>query len=357
MGSKLRPLYDALYMGIDTWVVAYQDNRSGRKRARKIPKHPDFDAQYRSRVLPYWKRFGVVPKKFWFRIYAQNRETVDPRFIPDDLWYRRIVPHFNHLLFAQAYQDKCLNNVFVPTIAHPPTVVKCVSGVLYDDALNLLTPDEAAARVMQTGRFIIKPSVGSGRGNGIRFLNGAELSRDDVLRLFREYGKNFLIQEKLRQHPAVAALHEQSLNTLRVITFLFENEVHILSAVLRVGAGDSELDNVSKGGFACKVLPDGQLDEYAVNRKAEWVRVHPDGTPFGQVRIPNYESLLQTVKDAASRLGHFRIIGWDIAIGEAGEPVYIEYNLIPGQNQKTWGPTFGDLTDRVLQEVFQKKGE
>ena len=37
------------------------------------------------------------------------------------------------------------------------------------------------------------------------------------------------------------------------------------------------------------------------------------------------------------------------------EPVFIEYNVCPGSNQITCGPTFGDLTERVLEEVFVKK--
>ena len=47
-----------------------------------------------------------------------------------------------------------------------------------------------------------------------------------------------------------------------------------------------------------------------------------------------------------------RIVGWDIAVDEEGDPVFIEFNCNPGQNQMTYGPTFGDYTDEVLEEVF-----
>lgn len=50
-----------------------------------------------------------------------------------------------------------------------------------------------------------------------------------------------------------------------------------------------------------------------------------------------------------------RLVSWDLAINEAGHPVFIECNL-------TWtgtvslqipnGPLLGDLTDDVLKEVF-----
>lgn len=354
MSSKLRPLYDKLYMGLDTWLLGFNDNKKGRKRAKGIEKIEHFDRDYRQVVLPYWKQFGVKPKKYWFRIFSQNQEQVDPRYIPNDIWFRKVVPHFNHLLFAQAFQDKCLNNLFVPDIAHPETVVKNVSGVFYDDSLHPLTKEEAIQRCLRADRFIVKPSVGSGQGNNIQFHNGYDLDENAVIDIFHHYKKNFLIQQKVKQHEVLSSLCAKSLNTLRIVTFLYENEVRILSVILRFGSGDSEVDNVSKGGYACKVNLDGSLDKYAVNRKAEWITELPNGTVFEEVVIPNFDGIIQKVKTASEKLGHFKILGWDIAVGEDAEPLFIEYNVIPDQNQKTWGPTFGEDTEKILKEIYQK---
>ncbi|MCR5635811.1 MAG: hypothetical protein K6F76_01325 [Clostridiales bacterium] len=355
MSSKLRPLYDKLYMSIDTWVVGFRSNKKGKKRAKYISRAEDFNKEYRTQVLPFWKKYGVKPKKYWFVIFSQNHEHVDARYIPNDIWFKKIIPHFNHLLFAQAFQDKCMNNVFVPDMAHPKTVVKNINGIFYDDDLHVITKENAIERCMDSGRFIIKPSVGSGQGDDIRFYNGFELSENDAVNIFNNYKKNFLIQEKATQHKVLSSLNENSLNTLRIVTFLYKNEVRILSVVLRMGAGESEIDNVSKGGFACKVNFDGRLDKYAVNRKGEWVTEHPNGTVFEDIVIPNYDKIIESVKNAAEKLGHFCILGWDIAVGENAEPIFIEYNVIPDQNQKTWGPTFGDKTEEILDEVYAKE--
>ena len=44
------------------------------------------------------------------------------------------------------------------------------------------------------------------------------------------------------------------------------------------------------------------------------------------------------------------------AVGEDGTPVMIEFNIKPGQNQIGGKePSFGDLTDEVLEEVFIRK--
>ena len=38
---------------------------------------------------------------------------------------------------------------------------------------------------------------------------------------------------------------------------------------------------------------------------------------------------------------------------KTGDPVLIEFNVhVPGQNQEICGPTFADLTEEVLAEVF-----
>ncbi len=353
MSSKLRPLYDRIYMGIDTCLLAFEANNDGRARAKKLKKNPSLDKEYRSVVLPYWKAFGIKPKKHWFRIYCDRAEHIAPEYIPDDIWFHKIIPHFNTLLFAQALQDKNQHGLLVPGVKRPKTIVKNIAGVFYDDDYTLLTEDEAVSRCLNAGRFLVKPAVGSGKGHDIRFYNGSDLDAAAVKALFAKYGnRNFMIQEKMKQHKEMARLHEKSLNTIRIVTFLYKNEVHILSMILRVGSGGSEIDNVSQGGYACKVNMDGSLDPLAVNRRGQWVDRHSDGTVFAEVKIPCFDKLIHTVKDAAAKIAHFKILGWDFAIDEEGDPVFIEYNVIPGQNQKTWGPTFGSMSKEVLNDVF-----
>ena len=59
MSSKWRPLYDKLYMGIDTWLLAFQANKNGRTRSKKLPKNPTLDKN-----IPYitylFKRFACI---------------------------------------------------------------------------------------------------------------------------------------------------------------------------------------------------------------------------------------------------------------------------------------------------------
>jgi hypothetical protein len=54
---------------------------------------------------------------------------------------------------------------------------------------------------------------------------------------------------------------------------------------------------------------------------------------------------------------HFKLVSWDIAIDDTNEAVLIEANMRKGGIdiiQFNSGPIFGDLTERVLDEVFEK---
>ena len=359
MSSNLRVLYDKLYIGVEARLLAFQETRLSKKLAATVAKNPRLDAEYKKTILPYWKQFKVAPpKKFWFRLYCNEARPFSPKYIPDNLWFRDIVPHYNNLIFAKALQDKCLHNVLFPDIKRPVTLVKRIAGVYYDDALNLLTEDEAVARCQNTGRILIKPSVGSGQGHGIRFFDSGSLSPAEIREIFLSCGENFVVQEKMGQHETLAKLNPNSLNTVRLVTFLHKNKVHILTAILRVGGGSNEVDNTSQGGYKSTVEPDGRLSRLGttkINGKWEYVDAYPSGIRFEDVVIPSYDRIKETVCSHAAKMSHFKIIGWDIGVDPQGDPVLVEYNVIPAQGHGSGGPLFGDLTDEVLEEVYGRR--
>lgn len=359
--SKLRELYDKLYVGLDTLFLAHQTAAYTRRCARVAHPKPDFDRDFREKVLPYWRQFHAPrPKKFWYKTYGPSTEPVDPRYVPYNIWVRYILPHFNTLSFAQALQDKNMHSLFVPNMRRPETVVKNIAGVFYDDALNLLSQEEAVRRCKNTGRILAKPSVGSGGGANIRFYDSAALTDEEIDGIFRQYKRNFIIQKKQEQHEALARLGAGSLNTCRINTFFYKGEVHILSAILRVGVSSSEVDNISQGGYQCEIRPGGHLAEQGfthINDRWEHPDAYPNGIRFRDVTVPGFDRAVEVVSAHARKMGHFKIIGWDIAIDPDSEPVLVEYNVIPGQDQESNGPTFGELTDEVLEEVFGRRGQ
>lgn len=141
------------------------------------------------------------------------------------------------------------------------------------------------------------------------------------------------------------------------MTLIIGNEVHHISTVLRMGVGESKVDNASVGGITCGVKENGQLKEIAFNAHGERFDQHPQGYQFGKCIVPGYRDAVAMAKHCHEKLGHFRLVSWDIAIGDQGEPILIEANLRNGEcdfHQFNNGPLFGEFTDYVLLEVFRK---
>lgn len=355
MRSGARKALDNTYELIERKYRALEYRRSAVRRLKRL-RCPSVRKEYVREVVPYWRRYGVRPAMLWYRLYAFHAGRADPRYIPDDIWFDYVLPYYSNSSFRRFGEDKNYLGIWCPDVRLPRTAAACVAGVYYDGDFNVITREEAVSRCVAERRFVLKPSVDSGEGRLIRFFDGPECDAGTVSAAFDALGGNFIAQERIEQHEILRRLNPGSLNTVRIITFFFENQVHVLSAILRIGGSGSKVDNIGAGGYACAVGPDGRLASMALNRKSEKREMSETGVRFDSVTIPGYGAALETVKRLHARMAHFKIIGWDIAVGEDEEPILIEFNTAPGQNQLCCGPTFGDLTERVLEDVFLTKG-
>lgn len=313
------------------------------------------EGEFESKVLEFWKPYGIKPKKYWYQIYCDGKGGFDPRYIPDDMMEEKIYPYFNNILWGRAYADKCGYDKLFPNLIRPRTIVKNSCGRYYDGKQNVISREQAIQLCLKEERFILKCATFSSGGRDIIVFEKGEVTEEAVRKFFKDYGMNFIVQELVTQHDDLAKLNASSLNTLRIQTFYFKGKVHILSAQIRIGSDGARVDNYSSGGFACDVQPDGRLSERAVSKAQGWATVHPNGFAFKDVVVPGYAEIIKVVKKEASQLPQLNIIGWDFAVGKNGEPVFIELNITPETNQNGSGPTFGDLTEAVLKDVFIDK--
>ena len=331
----------------------WQEKRLAKLQARNVTASANFEREFRKLVLPYWKKYGIKPDKNAFKVFCEGK-TVDPRYISNEIWQTDITMHFNNIVSYRNLGDKNLQPFFVPTLNKAKTLARSIFGTYRDEQFLPMDAARLCTVCREAGDVVLKLSYLSSCGDGIRFFHMDDWSDEDFCATLSEIRDDFVLQTVIHQHPTLASINP-SINTIRILTFRFRGEVHVLSAVLRMGSGDSKVDNVAKGGFACPVQSDGRLSKYAVSRVSKTNAVHPSGVVFADVVIPNYAHVLEKVKEAADNMPYFNLLGWDIAIGEDGEPIFIEFNVRPEQNQKTCGPSFGDLTEDVLDEVFGKK--
>lgn len=356
MRSGIRKRLDDIY----TWI---ENNYRGYNRTKQVKRtlklmnggNKKNDSHYKE-YLDYWKKYGQKPNKRWLRLYAKDSEDFNPRYVPDNLWFRDIIPYFSNTEFRRPYEDKNMHSTIFTNVDKPRTIVKCMAGLYYDPEGNLITKQEGLELLRKETSAIIKPSVDSGEGRLIQFYDKSKENIDELNKKLEVVGDNFIAQEILTQHEKMKSLNPNTLNTIRVLSLLFKEEVHILSIIARMGSGDSRVDNVSAGGIQVTVNQDGTFSKYGFDKKRNKFAKHPDTkVVFEKFEIPGFDEVINKVKEQHVKLPHFKIVGWDFAIGEKGNPVFIEFNSCPGSNQMTDGPTFGDITEEVLQEVYIDK--
>ena len=140
-----------------------------------------------------------------------------------------------------------------------------------------------------------------------------------------------ILEEPIDQHPALAALHSASVNTLRVVTDWVGAEVHISYVLLKIGRGGAPCDNTGCGGMFCRVdASRGIVISDATDDSRNVYSEHPEThQAFFGLRIPRFSEALLLAVRCAALAPEVRHIGWDIAITPDGAEL-VEGNADPG---------------------------
>jgi hypothetical protein len=311
---------------------------------------------FKKEVRAYWKPYTTRFDLNWQHFYAEHTGLKDPRFIPDDLYFTTMDRHFNRRDMARGLKDKNYTPLLFPEIKQPKAILRKMNGEWMDEAYVLLTPEEASRQAARHQQLIIKPTILSGGGSGIRFWKAKD-GPEVLTEIFQTMGPDLVVQELIEQHENLNRMHDQSINTVRVMSFVDQGSVRILSSVLRMGIDGNRVDNAHAGGISAGILPDGRLKPLAFTENGQRYDCHPQGARFEDCIIPNFQELLSLIVSMHGKLSHFRLLSWDIAIGKDGEPILVETNLYNGAidlMQLNNGPLFGQETERVLEEVFGK---
>ena len=182
---------------------------------------------------------------------------------------------------------------------------------------------------------------------------------------FGSQDQGWLLQERVKQHPKIAALNPSSLNTVRITTYLSRwkgepngtGDVMTDFGFLRVGRAGSATDGWSEGGgLAINVdIADGRLGTgiFSTGPASRTEERHPDSLlHFRGQRLPFWDDAKQLCEQTAMLFPDVRSIGWDVAITETG-PLIVEGNAkwVPMMPQAFGGAYFtGERRDRLLRD-------
>jgi hypothetical protein len=333
----------------------YIIRRSHRRRLkRQWALKTDFiSADYNKRIKEYWLQYNLRINTRWHKIYSSRNGICDVRYIPEELYYTTIDRYFNDRRFYYGVTDKNYFSIWFSDIKQPKTVIRKINGFLYNADYRLIAFDDAINNCMENENIVIKPTLDSRGGIDIYFWT-KKLGKDELIEKIQRKS-NLIVQETIAQHEIISMIHPASINTIRAMTLLIDDTAHILSCVLRMGINGSKVDNASAGGITCGIRENGQLKDVAYSRSGIRYDRHPQGVRFNECFIPSFDKVKAMLLMLQEKMAHLRMISWDIAIGHDGEPILIEGNFRSGGpcvHQFNNGPLFGDLTDKVLNEVF-----
>ena len=194
--------------------------------------------------------------------------------------------------------------------------------------LRAADADAVSAFLARHPTVILKP-IDSLGGHGVEKVESSTISDLGAFVSHALEARQFLLEECLTQHPDLARLNPSSVNSLRLITFRKDGEVHSLASALKIGNGGA-IDNFSDGGMYTMVDDSGRALGAAFDGAGHSYTVHPrSGVPIVGFEVPCFAEAVALVSKAARVVPEVPYVGWDVAIRPDG-PVLIEGNYNTG---------------------------
>ena len=261
-------------------------------------------------------RFGCMYDEYFLMDFEHLNAKGRSEFITDknrwDYYW-----HLNGTQYDELFRDK--------------TETYKVFGKYYKrDFLSIKSEDDFSAFCdfrEKHGSFIVKPAKGSG-GRGCYI---EKRSDEDARMSFGRISRDLpvVLEQLIQSDPRLSSLHPASLNTVRIPTVRYaDGSVRVFHPFLRVGVGDSIVDNAASGGIFVPVDPEsGILTQNGITETGVYYFRHPDtGVVFPGFQIPNWEDAVELVRELSGVIPECRYVGWDCALTLSGW-IMVEGNL------------------------------
>lgn len=221
----------------------------------------------------------------------------------------------------------------------PTTVAEFTNGAAHAWA-------GGSERVVLPQRDLFSKPAGSLEGKGAgRWIwqqsghyvgeNGQILTADELLGHLGTLSRSepYILQERLTNHPTIAALGPRALCTARIVTCrgINRSPEHLVSIFrLPAATAAAAADNFAAGGFASPIDPATGTLGNAVRKDLRYAAIdfleYPGSRqPFTGVHLPHWMAALEVCLQAHRFFSDFPSVGWDVAITPDG-PVLIEGN-------------------------------
>ena len=176
--------------------------------------------------------------------------------------------------------------------------------------------------------FVKKP-INESFGKGIELIDSTKYKNKTDLFNVLKMEFPLILEEQIIQNKKMASLHSNSLNTLRVVTYLDEKgKITIHMPFIKIGQKGSFVDNGGSGGILAQIDPkNGTIITDGKDELNNTYVKHPDtNIIFKGFEIPEWNEVIKLVTKAANEFTKTRYIGWDVGISKDNGPVIVEAN-------------------------------
>ena len=295
-------------------------------------------------ILYYKWRLGAGRSEYYmFELYRRDMsEAARERFLMQDAW--KALSCVINLPNRKTDDSKLwlarhLHEAGIPTparlgytAADPTPRQQAAPEFIALDELARIMPSAGCVMKRDRSTWGLGVLVFDSVRNGVfHHVSRASYDVEKLRAVLRQQGGGFLVQERLENHPTLAALELPSLTTLRVLTYGSAGDVRIARAALKLPVGRTGVDNYHAGGIVAAIDPDSGRVGSGVDRSGmEWLSSHPEtGQRFEGLVIPCWSEVVALARRAAAAMPEFRSVGWDVAVTPEGVRV-IEGNSVWG---------------------------
>lgn len=305
----------------------------------------------------------------WFDMYnaVEPDKSKLKYYIPDSFFYAFIDEWLTHPKRSTSVDDKQLYKYLFAGVKCTDVIARKIGDNFLDSDFNPICINDFIKKCKSEEEVVVKASISSYGGHAVMFWDSLENTTEQLLAYISKppyfytqpYGTEYVVEKVIKQHPVMTSFNPSSINTVRIMTMIWDGKCIPLSSVLRMGVNGSRVDNCSSGGIVAGInQQNGIVKDVAYNANGYKFEEHPNTGKFGGKEIPSWNNVLEVVKKLAWRFsGISQLISWDIAIDEEGDPVVIEMNISYGEldfHQYCNGPIFGDMTPEILKKFKYK---
>lgn len=312
-------------------------------------------------IQEYWKStYGKKIPLRWHRKFYAYSGCMDKKYFPDILHTTKLEPKMNPDRISKILQDKNLIELIFAKalnendyIVIPKTVCGCSAGYFFDSDRTPISYERMVEKLKKlNGEYILKGAVGTSSGRDVMVL---DLPNEKLETILADFGKDYIIQEKIEQHESYAAFHPKSVNTIRVMSYRTDDAIKTTPCVFRIGTGDGFVDNAHGGGMYIGVSDDGTIQKYGCRGSEARIDKHPDTQiVFENYKLPYLDRIISAVKKLHTCIPNLGMVNWDIAINKAGQVVLIEANMCCSGVwifQNTGGGVFRGDTEYMINKI------